>query len=138
MKDPIPKELHDILACSVDKADLKYTKDKKGLKCTKCGHMVEFFKTDGILRCSKCGERIRNPAVALGCAQWCQYARECLGFDPKSLDRELQEDSSLADRLIAAMKAEFGDDQRRALDSFALGLTYFLQQLNNYLKVIHQ
>ncbi|MBL7055269.1 Trm112 family protein [Candidatus Woesearchaeota archaeon] len=36
MADPIPKELYDILACPLCKSDLKYTKDKKGLMCTKC------------------------------------------------------------------------------------------------------
>ena len=31
MEDPISKDLFDILACPVCKADLKYTEDKKGL-----------------------------------------------------------------------------------------------------------
>ena len=35
-KDPIPKELFDILACPVCKADMVYNKDKTGLVCTKC------------------------------------------------------------------------------------------------------
>ena len=35
--DPIPKDLFDILACPLCKADLEYTKDKKGLVCSKCG-----------------------------------------------------------------------------------------------------
>ena len=39
LKDPIPKDLYKILACPVDKADLVYTKDKKGLKCKKCGYV---------------------------------------------------------------------------------------------------
>ena len=34
--DPIPKELFDILACPVCKADLKYNKDKTGFECVKC------------------------------------------------------------------------------------------------------
>jgi len=38
MKEPILKELFKILACPVCKADLRYTKDKKGLVCTKCKH----------------------------------------------------------------------------------------------------
>ena len=46
MKDPIPKDLYDILACPVDKADLSYTKDRTGLKCTKCGHVYPI--RDGI------------------------------------------------------------------------------------------
>lgn len=36
MKDPIPKDLFDILACPECKADLKYNKTKSGLVCTKC------------------------------------------------------------------------------------------------------
>ncbi|MBI4148523.1 Trm112 family protein [Candidatus Woesearchaeota archaeon] len=37
--DPIPKDLYDILACPVDKADVKYTKDKTGLQCQKCKYV---------------------------------------------------------------------------------------------------
>lgn len=33
---PIPKELFDVLACPLCKADLEYTKDKKGLACSNC------------------------------------------------------------------------------------------------------
>jgi len=35
-KDPIPKDLFDILACPICKADLRYNKDKTGLVCVKC------------------------------------------------------------------------------------------------------
>lgn len=35
-KDPLPKELFDILACPLCRTDLKYNKDKTGLICTKC------------------------------------------------------------------------------------------------------
>ena len=35
-KEPIPKELFDILACPICKADLNYNKDKNGLVCVKC------------------------------------------------------------------------------------------------------
>lgn len=35
--DPIPKDLFDILACPLCKADLEYTKDKEGLVCAGCG-----------------------------------------------------------------------------------------------------
>tara|TARA_Y100000294_G_C8554375_1_gene336599 strand:+ start:130 stop:309 length:180 start_codon:yes stop_codon:yes gene_type:complete len=37
MKDPIPKDLFDILACPICRADLRYSKDKKDLVCVKCG-----------------------------------------------------------------------------------------------------
>lgn len=35
-KDPIPKELFDILACPLCKANLRYNKAKTKLICTKC------------------------------------------------------------------------------------------------------
>lgn len=38
MKDPIPKDLFDILACPLCRSDLRYTKDKKDLVCVKEGH----------------------------------------------------------------------------------------------------
>ena len=37
VEDPIPKDLFDILACPLCRADLEYTKDKKALLCSKCG-----------------------------------------------------------------------------------------------------
>lgn len=36
-EDPIPKDLFEILACPLCKADLEYTNAKKGLLCSKCG-----------------------------------------------------------------------------------------------------
>lgn len=36
VKDPLPKELYEILACPDDKGDLSYTPKKDGLKCAKC------------------------------------------------------------------------------------------------------
>jgi len=36
VEEPIPKDLFDILACPLCKADLEYTKDKKGLVCCNC------------------------------------------------------------------------------------------------------
>ncbi|MBI2134419.1 Trm112 family protein [Candidatus Woesearchaeota archaeon] len=36
MKDSIPKDLFDILACPLCRADLRYSKDKKQLICVKC------------------------------------------------------------------------------------------------------
>ena len=36
IEDPIPKDLFDILACPLCKADLEYTRDKKGLVCSNC------------------------------------------------------------------------------------------------------
>ncbi len=36
IKEPIPKDLFDILACPMCKADLKYNEKKTGLICAKC------------------------------------------------------------------------------------------------------
>ena len=36
-EDQIPKDLFDILACPLCRADLEYTKDKKNLLCSNCG-----------------------------------------------------------------------------------------------------
>jgi len=35
-KNPIPRELFDILACPICKSDLKYNKEKTKLICAKC------------------------------------------------------------------------------------------------------
>ena len=83
------------------------------LNCGRCGAVVEFFKTDGKRQCPKCGRRITNPRVALGCAQWCAYAKACLGFDPKSLARgpngtaqEPKEGRTMATRKIVKIDEE--------------------------------
>lgn len=95
--------------------DTRYWKpgDIFEVKCSSCGNTIEFFKDDAVRRCKKCGKRVENPKVMQGCALWCENAKECLGFDPKSVDYDLEGGESLADRLIEAVKAEFGDDQRR-------------------------
>ena len=93
-----------VSGCSMQKCpgqDTRFWKpeDTSEVECSKCGQLVEFFKTDGVRRCHKCGVRIVNPAVSLGCAQWCQFAKECLGFDPQSLGPEQQAQESVAEGL---------------------------------------
>ena len=83
------------------------------VSCGQCGYSVEFFKTDVSRFCPGCGIRIKNPRLNLGCAQWCSYAKECLGFDPGSTPLETESDSSLANRLVKAVRHEFGDDRKR-------------------------
>jgi hypothetical protein len=82
------------------------------VSCGKCGGSVEFFKDDAARRCRTCGARVENPKISLGCAQWCEYAKECLGYDPKSVELSGDEES-VTDRIIEAMKGVFGDDQER-------------------------
>jgi ribosomal protein S27E len=81
--------------------------------CSECGSQVEFFKDEARRRCPNCGNRIINPKISLGCAQWCEHARECLGFDPKELQEEDHEEATLVDELIKAVKRELGEDQQR-------------------------
>ncbi len=81
--------------------------------CSACGYAVEFFRDDATRRCPRCGHKLENPRLTLGCAQWCQYAEKCLGYDPKTVKLKAEKESSLADRLIEAIKKVFGDDQPR-------------------------
>jgi hypothetical protein len=83
------------------------------VECRACGYAIEFFRDDAARRCPQCGLRVTNPKLSLGCAQWCEHAEECLGFDPKTVQIEEYAEESLADQLIEAVKAQFGDDQPR-------------------------
>jgi len=83
------------------------------VRCARCGAVVEFFKTDGSRACPGCGERVTNPKVALGCAQWCAFAEQCLGFDPKSVHGRRTASAALVQRLAEAVKEVFGPDRRR-------------------------
>ena len=82
--------------------------------CSQCGHELEFFKDDATRRCTRCGQLVRNPKLNLGCAQWCEHAKECLGYDPKEIMAQAEAgESSLVDRLIEALKSHFKDDQAK-------------------------
>ena len=89
------------------------------VECAQCGHEMEFFKDDASRRCKNCGARVQNPKLNLGCAQWCEHAAECLGYDPKQvLGDEAQE--SLVDQLVQAMRKHFGKDERRITHALAV------------------
>ncbi len=45
-KDPIPKDLFNILACPMCKSDVKYINSKKDLECVKC--KLKYPIKDGI------------------------------------------------------------------------------------------
>ena len=53
-------------------------------RCQGCGKEVEFFKDDVRRRC-KCGRMIVNPKLDLACAEWCQYAEQCVAGLPPEL-----------------------------------------------------
>ena len=77
------------------------------VKCPACGGTVEFFKDEPKLKCRRCRQMVVNPKIDLGCAQWCQYAEQCLGV---SVGKEI---SVIRDKLIDEMKKVFGEDQKR-------------------------
>ncbi len=105
--------------------------DVSEVECGGCGCTVEFFKTDGFRRCPDCGMRVINPAVSMGCAQWCQYARECLDFDPKTVKEKAQSDKmeSVTGKIIAAVKRELDGDRKR--------ISHAIQVLENAEKILH-
>ena len=41
---------------------------------------MEFFKDEPKLKCRNCGQMVVNPKIDLGCAEWCQYAQQCIGI----------------------------------------------------------
>ncbi len=85
------------------------TGDIFDVTCARCGRKVEFFKDDATRLC-RCGNRIRNPKLSMGCALWCEHAKECLGFDPKEELQESTEEIALADKIIDALRSELGDE----------------------------
>ncbi|MCK4909866.1 MAG: hypothetical protein KAS70_08200 [Planctomycetes bacterium] len=60
------------------------------VKCPKCQVMVEFWKDDVFRRCKKCQHRFRNPKLDLGCAEWCKFAKYCLGQDVQSIPEDIE------------------------------------------------
>jgi len=89
------------------------------VKCGNCGNIMEFFKDEGSRRCS-CGTRVQNPKLSMGCAQWCEHAKECLGYDPKEeIDSDEKEQTldSLSERLINGMKFKLGDGNDLFIDA---------------------
>jgi len=77
------------------------------VKCLNCGKPIEFFKDEPKLKCSSCKHMVVNPRIDLGCAQWCQYAKQCVG------DSTVTNISIIRDKLIDEMKKVFGKDRRR-------------------------
>jgi putative nucleotidyltransferase with HDIG domain len=81
-------------------------------QCPKCGQRVEFFKDEARRKC-RCGHVIVNPKLDFGCAEWCQYAEQCLGAIPEEAKRKAEEGESLRERISLEMKKYFGKDLKR-------------------------
>jgi putative nucleotidyltransferase with HDIG domain len=84
------------------------------INCPKCGTIVEFFK-DEVRRKCRCGHEIVNPKIDFGCAQWCQYAEQCVGRVPEEVKarRRAEQGDSMKDRISFEMKRYFGTDFKR-------------------------
>jgi hypothetical protein len=91
------------------------------VKCQNCGTAVEFFKDEPKLKCRNCGRTVINPKIDLGCAEWCQYAEQCLGV---SVGRQI---SAIRDKLIDEMKKVFAGDEPRI--EHALSVLYYAERL---------
>ena len=73
--------------------------DISEVKCPVCSAPVELWKDEGITKCWRCGFEIRNPKVEFGCAQWCKFAVQCIGYKLQDGSEEI----SIRDRLISAI-----------------------------------
>ena len=95
--------------------DTRYWGDDAAFEvpCPKCGRSVEIFKDESSAKCTGCEHRFRNPKVDLKCAEWCAYAKECLGFAVSTVKSANLGEGALASRLIQAVKQEFAGDQSR-------------------------
>jgi hypothetical protein len=74
-------------------------------ECPKCGAEIEFFKDDARRRCAWCGHMFYNPKIALGCAEWCQYAEKCV----PELMQEKKATQTFKERLAELVHARLQD-----------------------------
>ncbi len=93
------------------------------VQCPGCGKTVEFFKDEPKLKCRMCGQIVINPKKDLGCAEWCQYAEQCMGLDVVKNLKVIRE------KLISQMKNVFGNDQKRI--EHALTVLDYAEQIQN-------
>jgi hypothetical protein len=84
------------------------------VRCPGCGRTIEFFKDEPKLKCPKCGHIVANPRIDIGCAEWCQYAENCLGAS------NLHEVNFIRDKLIDQMKKVFAEDKKRIEHALAV------------------
>jgi len=91
------------------------------VECPECGHKTEFFKDEPKLKCRNCRRVLINPKIYLGCAEWCQYAEQCVGISMT------KRESFIRDRLINEMKQVFGPDEKRI--DHALSVLDYAEQI---------
>jgi len=93
------------------------------VQCPGCGKTVEFFKDEPKLKCRSCGQAVVNPKIDLGCAEWCQYAGQCMGV------HFIKNLKVVREKLINQMKNIFGKDQKRI--EHALTVLDYAEQIQN-------
>jgi hypothetical protein len=89
--------------------------------CPQCGNAVEFFKDEPKLKCRNCGHTVVNPRIDLGCAEWCQYADQCLAVSA------VEDAGLIRYELIDEMKKVFAGDQTRI--DHALAILNYAEQI---------
>jgi len=85
------------------------------IPCGHCARAVEFFKDDVRRRCPGCGQIVQNPKITLGCAQWCEHAKACLGYDPKEISLDETHEGSRWHHLAQATDRLHQQDATRLL-----------------------
>lgn len=58
--------------------------------CPNCEEPIEFWKDESFQRCKMCGVRVKNPKLDLGCAEYCEFAEQCLGFINDEDDKDVK------------------------------------------------
>ena len=110
--------------------DLRFWKpgDIFEIQCPKCGRRIEFFKDEVRRKCG-CGHEIVNPKLDFGCAQWCQYAEQCMGAVPEEVKAKRREEAKdlLRERISFEMKKYFGTDFKRV--NHALKVARYAEQI---------
>ena len=111
--------------------DMRFWKpeDVFDTQCPKCGSRVEFFKDEVRRKCRGCGHEIVNPKIDFGCAQWCQYAEQCIGAVPEEVKarQKAEQKDLLKERIGLEMKKYFGTDFKRV--NHAIKVARYAEQI---------
>ncbi|UCE50308.1 MAG: HD domain-containing protein [Phycisphaerales bacterium] len=91
------------------------------VQCSGCGRAVEFFKDEPKLKCRGCGQIVVNPKIDLGCAEWCQYAEQCIGVSTINSLKVIR------DKLVYEMEKYFAGDEKHI--EHALAVLNYAEQI---------
>jgi len=99
--------------------DTRYWTDDAAFEvpCPRCGVAVELFKDESSAKCTRCGHRFSNPKMTFNCAQWCEYAEECLGVTAATAAASGPSDSGFSSRLVRTVDEAFCDRPDRQIQA---------------------